>query len=426
MKIRLILYLLCLLASMQGVAQNRLVTHNFIRQKVSEGYFLQRGGTTIPQDEFCISKSEAISWLELDEARLPADNRMPWWSELVPAPQILPCASTNFTVCYKNLEVYNSCGSWLYEPGFSPYMTHFTRSRIGATNPWWNSSVDCGYTPIGTQSSFMLMAGPTATGSGTQDSSAAQGTSAQKSGMITPMANFPKGPFARCGIWSCTDVSNQWLYVNANFAAPETKTYYVGIAANDHFRLYIDGSLIVADEITDPENFRLWHIFPVSLNAGTHSLRVEARDDGDNGAFGCEIYDQTPALLATAVSYNDLRLLFSTVSLGNGTLCVDQPLPERTLYVQNYSVSSNIHEVTGTDGWQLGSMLGPGQTDQGNFHNDYGSLNVGIDAMEACALILEANGIEIHRQYVSFGYQSISLTTPGGTPDLTVRLQPYW
>ncbi|QEH43304.1 hypothetical protein [Chitinophaga sp. XS-30] len=75
---------LLILITASAEAQNHLVTHNFIRQKVSEGYFVQKAGTTIPQDNFCISKTEALNWLYLEESHLPSDNRMPWWSELVP------------------------------------------------------------------------------------------------------------------------------------------------------------------------------------------------------------------------------------------------------------------------------------------------------------------------------------------------------
>lgn len=66
-------------------AQNSLVTHQFIQQKVAAGYFRQRPATTIPTDNKCITVAEAKAWLFLDETKLPTNGRMPWWSELVPA-----------------------------------------------------------------------------------------------------------------------------------------------------------------------------------------------------------------------------------------------------------------------------------------------------------------------------------------------------
>ncbi|MGO4291870.1 hypothetical protein [Chitinophaga sp. RAB17] len=66
-------------------AQNALVTHQFIQQKVAAGYFRQRPATTIPIDNKCITVAEAKAWLFLDETKLPTNGRMPWWSELVPA-----------------------------------------------------------------------------------------------------------------------------------------------------------------------------------------------------------------------------------------------------------------------------------------------------------------------------------------------------
>lgn len=99
--IKILQITLMLLLRQSADAQNHLVTHNFIRQKVTEGYFTQKPGTTIPQDNFCISKTEAVNWLYLDESYLPSDNRMPWWSEIVPLPSVS-----------RQVTVYNQSWGW--------------------------------------------------------------------------------------------------------------------------------------------------------------------------------------------------------------------------------------------------------------------------------------------------------------------------
>ncbi|SIN69273.1 PA14 domain-containing protein [Chitinophaga niabensis] len=410
MRIRLIFFLLLFLSTVtDALAQNHLVTHRFIHQKVSEGYFQQRPSTTIPQDDYCISKAEAMAWLYLDESRLPTDSRMPWWSEIIPATVYTPCIGTNFDVCRVSNPAYNSCGSWIYST-FSTYMTSFTRSRFAATNPLMNASSSdqttyCAFTPIGSKTSLMGFGAMSAPAGNPGDSTV------QQKGMMSPMLLADQGPLNRSGIWGCSAVGTEWLFVNATFACAETKQYLIGVGADNHFRVYIDGSLIVANEITDSENFKLWHVFPVNLTAGLHTIRLEGRDDGTPGAIGCEIYDNNVTGLANAVTYNDLKVLFSTKDVPNGNICIEA----NTIYVQNTTYNSYIWDVSGLNGWSPAGTIGPGTSDNGTFTSHVGMLTVEVNTSfsEPVDLVLYIDGWEVSRQEVPYGhgYMYIDVTS---------------
>lgn len=426
MRIRLILFLTLFLSMIKDtLAQNNhLVTHRFIHQKVTEGYFQQRPGTTIPQDDHCINKTEATSWLYLDETRLPADSRMPWWSEIIPATVYSPCIGVNFDVCRVSNPAYNSCGSWIYS-AFNTDMTTFTRTRFAATNPLMNaSSADatyyCPFTPAGSKTSLMGFGAMSAPAGSSGDS-----TSQQK-GMMSPMLLADQGPLNRCGIWSCTAAGDDWLYINATFAASEAKEYLIGVGADNHFRVYIDDVLIVANEITDSENFKLWHVFPVELTAGLHTIRLEGRDDGSGGAsIGCEVYDNTTTGLANAVTYNDLKVLFSTKDVPNGNLCREGPT-QNMINISNSTYNSSILSLTGVNGWSLVNPVGPGGGDYGYFigHTGMLTVEVSISFSEPVDLVLYIDGWQESRQEVppGHGYMYIDVSAYANK-DFWIELQ---
>lgn len=68
---------------------NFLVTHNEIRQKIAEGYFVALNLNAIPQDNACITAANAQLWIRIDASKLPTDGRLPVWQELVPRSGII-------------------------------------------------------------------------------------------------------------------------------------------------------------------------------------------------------------------------------------------------------------------------------------------------------------------------------------------------
>lgn len=342
-------------------AQDHLVSHRFIRNKVTEGYFMQKAGTTIPLDDFCINATEAKTWLYLIENRLPAEtNRMPWWSELVPVPKVIPCTGISDSGCQADYEAYGACGSWLYDAGFDVNFATFNRQRIGGTtNPLWNPSAAlaaqyCATLPPALQSvppamntaiirpdssisETVINSAPDSAALvqsviGT-DSIAWNGTdSAFKVQVFSATASVWSGALNRCGVWACNNLVGNfvWMSASGEFAAPVTKTYYIGLAADDLFELYIDGILVAAmnNAAAAPEvSFLMWHILPVPLTAGLHTIEIRGRNTKPGPAsLGCEVYDNTPAELNNAATIDDLHILFTTKDYRGKSLCRSQPV----------------------------------------------------------------------------------------------------
>jgi hypothetical protein len=245
-------------------------------------------------------------------------------------------ASDDGTYCYKDtlavlidtmkacegdqIGPYSSCGSAIYS-SYNTDMSHYERNQIDKDNSFWiGFTADqmnfCDYDP-GTQmraarsdnsKSEKLIAGKNLTDTG-KLGKLKVANSINMAARLTSVG----GPLNRCGIWSCDSVGfNVWIGFSRVINVSETKTYYVGLGADNQFRLLINGEVVVQDLLNDPENFKIWHIFPVVLTRGQHIIEMQAMNTSSSATFGAEIYDNTAAELAAATSYGDIDTVFST------------------------------------------------------------------------------------------------------------------
>lgn len=138
-------------------------------------------------------------------------------------------------------------------------------------------------------------------------------------------ANTTDGPGNRHGIWANdgqTGSQDEPLYKWIGFSKcidniTVGKIYYVGLFADNQFRLMLNGSIILD---TDQDGsldgttltFKYWHIYPIYIPAGKNTLELTALNEGQKAGFGCVIYDNTPAQLAAATSNNDLNIIFNS------------------------------------------------------------------------------------------------------------------
>lgn len=149
--------------------------------------------------------------------------------------------------------------------------------------------------------------------------------------------NLVNGPGNRTSIWNGTSnlPINQWVGFSTQFTVPDTKTYYVGISADNIARIKLDCNLLVEfDPFAMGEQHRInegypnsnmvafekWHIYPITLTAGTHFIQVEGLNQGDLGNFGCQIYNNTSIELLAATQDSDLDIIFDTSSFDGQTL----------------------------------------------------------------------------------------------------------
>jgi hypothetical protein len=94
------------------------------------------------------------------------------------------------------------------------------------------------------------------------------------------------------------------------------------VAADNSYRISIDGVVILSDTSGLASTFNYLHIYPITITAGSHTITVEGRNDAELACFAVEIYDLTNLPLAyTPITYlNDqtdysnleARVIFTT------------------------------------------------------------------------------------------------------------------
>lgn len=118
------------------------------------------------------------------------------------------------------------------------------------------------------------------------------------------------------GIWFSPPPIEEWVGFSRTFNVPISKTYYIGIGADNAFKISLNGVvLITAENIGGEPNFHSWNVYPVVLPQGENIIEMVALNHGGPGGMAAEIYNATPAELIAATQEADLNLLFSTKNL---------------------------------------------------------------------------------------------------------------
>lgn len=169
---------------------------------------------------------------------------------------------------------YSTYGTYIYEPGFATNGTGLS-AQIPSTNDFWiNSPVD-----------------------------------------------EIHGPLNRCGLWTTSTPAGQDIGFSVCLTLPETKVYFIGVGGDNKCRITVDGVVLVDQNVSalatqygaDAQiTFKVWHVYPVTLAAGPHIIELIGHNDSGVAALGAEVYNNTPAELIAATSYDDLDLIFST------------------------------------------------------------------------------------------------------------------
>lgn len=113
------------------------------------------------------------------------------------------------------------------------------------------------------------------------------------------------------GLWATGYTTNQWLPVEFCINIPTSKTYIFAIAGDNQIRAGITSTTFnggvtnfnlvnlwgsfnpsgLPQDLVVTRTFSLWHMFPITLPAGNHVLKLEGYDFGTPASFGAEIYD---------------------------------------------------------------------------------------------------------------------------------------
>jgi hypothetical protein len=123
-----------------------------------------------------------------------------------------------------------------------------------------------------------------------------------------PNNNTSDGRLNQASLWSGSQgyVGTGSLSFAVN--AVTTKDYYVGIAADNYCSIYLDNVLKVAQtaNINDTNNFKYWHIYPINITAGIHTLLIRGINNAGPGAnpgsMAVEIYDNTSTQISASIA----------------------------------------------------------------------------------------------------------------------------
>ena len=135
-----------------------------------------------------------------------------------------------------------------------------------------------------------------------------------------------EGPMNRTAIWPTLGATatpyNKWLGFSACLTGiVETKTYWVGLGADNIFKFVLDGTVLLDTSLPPapftPSNgdaFKRWNVYPIEVGAGDHVLEIYGLNTGGPGGFGCEIYDGDLEILTGLTTYSELEpyIIFTT------------------------------------------------------------------------------------------------------------------
>jgi hypothetical protein len=117
---------------------------------------------------------------------------------------------------------------------------------------------------------------------------------------------------------------NEWTGFTQCITLSNSQVYHIGVAADNYYRISLDGTIVLESSTITDVAFRFLHIYPVTIPAGTHELKIEGLNTGRQACFAVEIYDltnlpsgQTPVQYLNAqIDYSNLntqnRIIFST------------------------------------------------------------------------------------------------------------------
>lgn len=108
-------------------------------------------------------------------------------------------------------------------------------------------------------------------------------------------------------------VGFSWCVGDANSA----KTYYVGVAANDAYRIDLDGETIINSLLWYPSGdsttYEVWRIYRVVVPRGdNHTLEIFGLNLGGDAVIGAEVYDNTLPQIYSATTLGELNIIHST------------------------------------------------------------------------------------------------------------------
>lgn len=135
------------------------------------------------------------------------------------------------------------------------------------------------------------------------------------------LGTVPTGRLNNIGVWGSGVGTNEWIGFSKCIEINESKTYSIGIAADDKMRFRLNGEEILNFVINgNGYSHQYWRVLEITLNAGKNIIEMEGLNEGSAKSFGAEIYDSTIDVLSGYTSEAQLSAvtIFTTGDLIGG------------------------------------------------------------------------------------------------------------
>jgi hypothetical protein len=243
-------------------------------------------------------------------------------------PGVPLASSLTASVTVNNAELFSCDGDYTYTYDV-PTKTYNGYKSIAAIAPVSPYGIEVGDSNVfGIEGTRIYPTGPNNTNGWDNNGDLKSGFAYQATMTTSYWKNtiptdFVKGPCNRYGIWADDGVSstdlpfNKWVGFSKCITIAQSKIYYVGLFADNNFKLRLNGQTILNTSLGGSLNgtqatFFYWHIYPIYIPAGNNTLELTGINAGQTGAFGCAIYDNTPAQLVAATSDANLNIIFNS------------------------------------------------------------------------------------------------------------------
>ena len=123
-----------------------------------------------------------------------------------------------------------------------------------------------------------------------------------------------RGPMNRTARWvSGATINNTWIgFSTCITGLSETNTLFVGLGADNEFKLRLDGIEILntsGGTMGIQDKFKYWNVYPITFSGGDHVLELLGLNISGPAGFGMEVYNNTESELASATTIGNLTIL---------------------------------------------------------------------------------------------------------------------
>jgi hypothetical protein len=126
------------------------------------------------------------------------------------------------------------------------------------------------------------------------------------------------GRLNNVGVWMSPSINNEWFGFSHCLNIVSGGTYTIGMGGDNLLRFKLNGETIVnltASPAYNGANFKVWHMFPITLDGGNNIIELEGNNLSSDASFGAEIYSADVDVLSGLTSTTQLSAytIFSTL-----------------------------------------------------------------------------------------------------------------